>query len=84
LLREGYDPQDPALSLGYLELAHVDLDRSFGTSDPQKIWDQVGQHLDIYSLRVGNDVAVYDYCWTSDDYEQQQIAQLMPGYLSHA
>lgn len=84
LLREGYDPADPALSLGYLELAHVDLDRSFGTSDPQKIWDLVGQHLDIYSLRVGNDVAVYDYCWTSDDYEQQQIAQLMPGYLSHA
>ena len=84
LVREGFDPNDPQLSLGYLEIGHIDLERSFGTHDVFKIWDLMSSHLDIYSLRVGDDVAVYDYSWADPDHEEKQIRYLMPGYLSHA
>lgn len=84
LRREGYDPADPALSLGYLEIAKIDLLKSFGTEDVDRIWDVMSNYLDIYSLRIGDDVAVYDYSWADPDHEEQQIRYLMPGYLSHA
>jgi hypothetical protein len=84
LRREGYDPQDPSLSLGYLEIGRIDLAKSFGTEDVETIWDMMSSRLDIYSLSTGNDTAVYDYSWADHDSEQQQIRHLMPGYLSHA
>jgi hypothetical protein len=83
LKREGYDPEDPALSLGYLEIGSIDLKKSFGTTDEQSIWNLMGDYLDIYSLQVGADVVVYDYTWADADHEQKQIAYLMPGYQSH-
>jgi hypothetical protein len=84
LRREGYDPEDPALSLGYLEIGKIDLLKSFGTEDVDSIWNTMSNYLDIYSLRVGDDVAVYDYSWADPDHEEQQIRYLMPGYMSHA
>ena len=84
LVREGYDPKDPKLSLGYLEIAHIDLEKSFGTHDVFKIWDLMSNYLDIYSLKIGDSVATYDYSWADEDYEARQLAKLMPGYLSHA
>jgi hypothetical protein len=84
LRREGYDPDDPNLSLGYLEIGRVDLVKSFGTEDVSVIWDMMSSRLDIYSLRVGDDTAVYDYSWADPNHEEKQIQNLMPGYLSHA
>jgi len=84
LVREGFDPKDPKLSLGYLEIGHVDLERSFGTHDMFKIWEIMNRYLDIYSLTVGDATAVYDYNWADPDHEQRQLERLMPGYLSHA
>ena len=52
LLKHGYDPNDPKLSLGYLHLGHVDLERSFGTTDMFEIWQKLGNHLDIASIEV--------------------------------
>lgn len=83
LSRNGFDLNDSTLSLGYLEIAHVDLKRSFGTEDPFKIWEMMSNCLDIYSIECLGTTAVYDYNWTDADYEQQQIDFLMPGYLSH-
>jgi hypothetical protein len=83
LERQGYDPADPELSLGYLEIGRIDFKRSFGTTDVESIWNTMSRHLDIYSLQVGTDVAVYDYNWADADYEQRQIAYLLPGYQSY-
>lgn len=80
LVKNGLDPQDPKLSLGYLPLGHVDLTASFGTTDMFSIWDQLSTHLDIYSIEVDGVKQVYDYCWTDPDYKQQQINKLKPGY----
>ena len=83
LERNGFDPKDPNLSLGYLEIGKVDLKRSFGTEDHAVIWEMMGKRLDIYSIECLGSTATYDYNWTDKDYEQQQINYLMPGYLSN-
>jgi hypothetical protein len=83
LRREGYDPRDVNLSLGYLEIAKIDLNRSFGTTDVNTIWKIMSRYLDIYSLEVDGIMAVYDYSWTDADHEQRQLQRLMPGYNSH-
>jgi hypothetical protein len=81
LERNGFNPKDPTLSLGYLELGRVDLKRSFGTEDIDKIWQMMSNRLDIYSIACMDQEQTYDYSWADDDYEQQQINFMMPGYL---
>jgi hypothetical protein len=83
LVDNGLDPQDPKLSLGHLPVGQVNLQQSFGTQDYQAIWDIMGQHLDIYSVEVDGVCAVYNYCWSDADYEQQQILRMRPGYDYH-
>lgn len=83
LTRQGYDINDPMLSLGHLELGHVDLERSFGTHDPYKIWDMMSSMLDIYSIEIDNIKTIHDYSWADEDYETRQINYLMPGYHSY-
>lgn len=80
LIDNQLDPQDTNLSLGYLPIAQVDLESSFGTKDYATIWEILGQHLDIYQVEVDGVAACYNYCWTDVDYEQNQIKQMQPGY----
>jgi len=83
LKRNGFDPADPSLSLGYLELGKIDLKRSFGTTDIDVIWKEMSTRLDIKSIRCFDSYAQYDYNWADDDYEARQMQYLMPGYLSN-
>ena len=83
LERNGFNSQDPNLSLGYLEIGKVDLKKSFGTDDPFAIWQMMSSRLDIYSIECMGVTATYDYNWADDDYEQRQINYLMPGYQSN-
>jgi len=52
LLNNNLDPRDPKLSLGYLPIAQVDLERSFGTSDMKEIWKLMSNKLDIKKIEV--------------------------------
>jgi hypothetical protein len=83
LMREGFDPKDTSLSLGYLEIGKIDFEMSFGTTDITEIWNIMGNYLDIYSLEADGEHAIYDYSWSDEDHEQRQINYLMPGYNSH-
>lgn len=74
------DPTDPKLSLGYLHIGQVELSQSFGTTKPEKIWDILGNHLDIYSIEIDGVSNIFDYCWSDDNYKQLQIDRLKPGY----
>jgi len=67
LLKHGLDPRDPKLSLGYLHLGSVDLQRSFGTEDMFDIWNQLETHLDIYSIEVDGVKQVFNYCWSDEN-----------------
>ena len=80
LLNNNLDPRDPKLSLGYLPIAQVNFEKSFGTTDRDEIWDTMSNYLDIYSIEVDGVEAVYDYCWADKDHKQQQIEKLKPGY----
>jgi hypothetical protein len=83
LRRNNFDVDDASLSLGYLELAKVNLKKSFGTEDVESIWKMISERLDIYSIECLGSIAYYDYTCMDSTYEQQQIDFLTPGYLTH-
>ena len=76
LTDNGLSIDNDKLSLGYLKIGQVDLEGSFSTADPEQIWRQIGQHLDIYKIEVGDVVGVFDYAWSDTDHEQRQIENL--------
>ena len=76
LARNGFDPDEPSLTIGHPQVGQVDLQRSFGTEDYEKIWAQLSTHLDVYSIRTGSAWATYNYRWSDPDYVEQQIKAL--------
>ena len=74
--KNGLNMNDTQLSLGYLKIGQVDLQSSFGTMDPEEIWQQLGSHLDIYSIEVDSIVGTFDYAWSDPDHESRQIENL--------
>ena len=75
----GFDPEDPELTIGHPKIAQVDLKVSFGTEDPQKIWAMLNQHLDVSEVRTLRHRAHYAYHWSDEDYIQRQIEILKQG-----
>lgn len=76
MIDNGIDIKNPALSLGYLKIGQVDLQSSFGTDEPVDIWQQLGGHLDIYSIEVNGVIGVFDYTWSDPDHDSLQIQNL--------
>lgn len=76
LIDNGFDPDDPSLTIGHPQVGYVDLDKSFGTKNFQDIWEILNQHLDVYSISTSRVRRVYEYSWQDSDYQQQQIARL--------
>ena len=72
----GFDPTDKSLTIGHPKVAQVDLIRSFGTEDPDSIWQQLATHLDVYKIRTARAQATYEYRWSDEDYELQQIRSM--------
>lgn len=80
LVDNGLDPTDSKLSLGYLPLGQIDLERSFGTTDIFEVWEQLSRYLDIYSIEIDGVKNTFEYCWTDSTYKQMQIDMMKPGY----
>lgn len=76
LIDNGFDPEDKTLTIGHPKCGQVDLVRSFGTTDYNAIWAQLGTHLDVYRIKSSTAEAVYTYNWSDADYMDQQIARL--------
>ena len=76
LARNGFNPDEPSLTIGHPQVGQVDLQRSFGTEDYEKIWAQLSKHLDVYSVRTSSAAAIYNYSWSDPDYDLQQIRAL--------
>jgi hypothetical protein len=76
LANNGFDAQDKTLTIGHPQVGQVDLARSFGTEDYRAIWNQLNTHLNVYSVKTGQAIAVYEYLWSDPDYMQQQIRNL--------
>jgi hypothetical protein len=76
LARNGFNPDDPGLTIGHPQVGSVDLSRSFGTTAYDQIWAQLSTKLDVYQIRTSGAQATYDYHWSDADYDQQQIGAL--------
>jgi len=80
LARNGMDYNDPKLSLGYIKIGQVNLNKSFGTEDFAVILKKLSAHLDIYRIHADGVTGTFDYVWSDDNYKQMQIDFLRPGY----
>jgi hypothetical protein len=80
LERNGFDWNDPKLSLGYIKIGQVNIEKSFGATDFFDIIKQLSDHLDIYQIKTDNVTGTFDYVWSDDNYKQMQIDFLRPGY----
>ena len=76
LTRNGFDPADPSLTIGHPQVAQVDLQRSFGTEDYQRIWALLNTRLNVAAVRTSSASAEYPYRWTDADYAELQIKEL--------
>ena len=61
LLKNGLDPRDLKLSLGFLHIGQVDLVRSFGTENILEIHKKLGYYLDVFKISVDGVSNTFDY-----------------------
>lgn len=64
----GFDPDDPELTIGHPQIGQVDLERSFGSRDHFKIWSILNACLDVAEVRTSRAQCRYDYHWSDQDY----------------
>ena len=64
----GFDPDDPALTIGHPQIGQVDLDRSFGSRNYSEIWQILSRHLDVIEVRTSRASHTYPYHWQDVDY----------------
>jgi len=76
LVANNFDPEDKSLTIGHPRVAQVNLTRSFGTTDYEKIWAQLYQHQDVYRISTSVTEITYEYRWSDPDYDLQQIRKL--------
>ena len=80
LENNNFDPQDPSLALGYIKIGQCDLNKSFGTTDPQQIWKILSKYLDVYKINIDGVEGTFNYVWTQPKYKELQISMLKDGY----
>jgi len=84
----GYDWDDPKLSLGYIKIGQIDLQRTFGTNASiHEIHNIMNNNLDITSIRTIHGPSIecdYPYTLQSDDWKQIQMEGLKRGYESRS
>ena len=76
LTNNGFDPEDPSLTIGHPKVAQVNLTKSFGTLDYNQIWQQIAARLDVYKICTSDAKATYEYRWSDKDYAEQQTRRL--------
>ena len=79
LIANGFDPEDPSLTIGHPQIGQVDLMGSFGTEDFRAIWARLNTYLDVWSVATSDARAVYDYHWSDADFQQRQITEIERG-----
>jgi hypothetical protein len=84
LKENGYEWENPKLSLGYIKIGQIDIQRTFGTNATiHDIHETMNSNLDITSIRTITGPSVetdYPYTLDSDNWKQIQIEGLKEGY----
>ena len=74
----GFDPDDKSLTIGHPQIGQVNLEKTFGSSDFNCIWEKLSTRLNVYSVSTSTESATYDYKWSDSDYKERQIKSLWP------
>lgn len=82
LKKNGFDTNDPKLSLGYIKLGQCNFQKSFGTNNMFEVWNILSSHLDIYKITLDDVSNTFDYVWSEPNYKQKQIDVMKSGYKS--
>lgn len=84
LARNNFDYNDPKLSLGYIKLGQINLERSFGQKTFIDIIELMSNFLNIKEIKIHRTDQIitnkFDYVWSDPNYKQMQIDFLKPGY----
>ena len=87
LSNNDYDWEDGKLSLGYIKLGQIDLEKNFSTQDFTKVYNLMKDNLNINKIQiVGKSIIdnVFPYTLESDNWKQIQIKGLKRGYESRS
>jgi len=82
LIRNDFDPEDKSLTIGHPKCGQVDLQKSFNTDNYQIIWNILGDHLDVFSIKTSDSYNEYDYSWDDDDFIQQTLNNAHPMHTT--
>ena len=80
LTANGFDPEDPSLTIGHPQIGQVNLEKSFGTENCERIWNDMQNYLDVYTITTSDAGAKYEYHWQDQDYQQQQVRAIQNQY----
>ena len=79
LTANGFDPENKALTIGHPQVGQVDLERSFNTTDPFAIWNQLNTCLNVHKIRTSDAQAIYEYNWSDADFISRQVQRISQG-----
>ena len=81
----GYDWNDPRLSLGYIKLGQVDIKSCFNSDNFIEVYNVMKDNLNIKEIEIVGENSCansYPYTLESNDWKQIQIEGLKRGYES--
>ena len=87
LKSNGYDWDDPRLSLGYIKIGQTDMKLAFGDKKFLEVYDEMKDNLNITGIHIIGTQSwhnLYDYTLGDDDWKQIQIKALKEGYESRS
>ena len=73
LRHNGFDPDDPALTIGHPQVGQVDLKRSFGTENLSTIWSTLNSFPDVVKITTSSVQQHFNYHWWDHDFQDRQI-----------
>ena len=81
----GYEWEDPKLSLGYIKIGQIDITKTFGDANFQEIYQTMNSNLNIKSIKIKSDQIIecaYPYSLDDPDWKEIQLEGLKSGYKS--
>jgi len=78
--KNGFDPDDKSLTIGHPKCGQVDLQKSFNTDNYKIIWNILGDHLDVFSIKTSDAYNEFNYNWDDADFIQQTINNAHPTH----
>jgi hypothetical protein len=87
LKSNGYDWDDPKLSLGYIKIGQTDMKLAFGDKEFLEVYDEMKNNLNITGIHIIGTQSwqnLYDYTLGDDNWKQIQMKELRGGYGSRS